>query len=209
MWFRSRCPKDKEFQEFCHASWEESPTQWDLLWSSGPQLVLRCYFNSFCVDLECTMPIARGTLDPGKEWLASKPAAGQPLPGAALLPALPPPGRPPSCREGSWLLAGQSPALLPSCSPALWSPCSGLTRGVDLGTRVFSRSAFIAAAGPSALVTWLIVVIKFQRDEVCTLARKLRRQISSSMISCGSAGQPVTFCPWSESRVGAGSGAEL
>lgn len=44
----------------------------DLLWSPGLQLVLWCYFNLFRVDPECAVPVARGTLDLGKERLASK-----------------------------------------------------------------------------------------------------------------------------------------
>lgn len=43
-----------------------------LSWSPGLRLALRCYFNLFCVDLECAVPVARGTLDLGKEKLGSK-----------------------------------------------------------------------------------------------------------------------------------------
>lgn len=146
----------------------------------------------FCVDLECAVPVTRGTLDPGKERLASKPCQDNHYHG--------PPSCPPSCREGSWLLAGLSRALPPSCSPVLWRPRSGLSRGMDLGTRAFSRFAFIAAAVPPAFATWLIVVIKFEiralRDEVCTLSRssggrsapprwRRRSRGSRSLSACG------------------------
>lgn len=56
MRFRSHCPKDKEFQEFCHASWKRSPTQWAfhgaLAYSWYRGVILTCFVLIWSVQCQ-------------------------------------------------------------------------------------------------------------------------------------------------------------
>lgn len=108
----------------------------------------------FCVDLECAVPVARGTLDLGKRsWV---------LTGGSTDGLL-------QVRAEFSLLA----ALLVCGVQALAFVC------VDLGTRDILRSTFSAAAVSSALVTsHIIVVTKFQIKLLRHSSRSVRQPVS-------------------------------